>query len=656
MNINLAQYRAHVGTFNQKYKLSTKKSTKYPTNEVFMKNNKILYILLLSYCLSSFCSFEYQRGKYRGKTNNMKISYNIFRKESNIFLSNKYSMVTNFQARYTYGNKSSSGLRIFHWNKSSSQLQNKIIEIRNIISVHKPHILGISEASLGINDNIDLVSINDYSMYLSHPSRSGMIRLVVYVHKDIVVKLRSDMMSPEFCSVWLEVGFKNQKKILVCQAYREWKQLSVHDSDSVLEQLSRWKIFLNTWEQALNTGMETICIGDLNLNHCNWMEKNISKSNQTYKLRHLISILFSKIFPHNVSQFIVGPTRFFPGHTPSGLDHLYSNTPEKICQVQKHFWGESDHMLIGAVRTTKAIKSSPQYIRKRCYKNFNPQQFINAVQYVKWLELYLCEDLDVSVKIFTKKLTEILDVMAPYKTVQIKKSRNPWISNETKDLIKQRDFWQKIASESNCQQSWNIYKKLRNKINNKLKYEEKFYQKVKLQGLRGGSAKSWKIVKNILNWQTSSSPSKLFYKGSLITKAQNVADAQNEFFVTKITKIKEELPNPKSDPLLTLESLMTGRQCSMSLSPIHPDEVLKIIESLSNSTAFGLDGIDTSIIKLAKLELTPAITHIINLSISCSKFPTNWKSSKIVPIHKKDDILNPANYRPIAIIPVVSKI
>ena len=37
------------------------------------------------------------------------------------------------------------------------------------------------------------------------------------------------------------------------------------------------------------------------------------------------------------------------------------------------------------------------------------------------------------------------------------------------------------------------------------------------------------------------------------------------------------------------------------------------------------------------------------------KFPTNWKSSKIVPIHKKDDILNPANYRPIAIIPVVSK-
>ena len=357
-----------------------------------------------------------------------------------------------------------------------------------------------------------------------------------------------------------------------------------------------------------------------------------------------------------MSQFIVGPTRFFPGHTPSGLDHLYSNTPEKICQVQKHFWGESDHMLIGAVRTTKAIKLSPQYIRKRCYKNFNPQQFINAVQYVKWLELYLCEDLDVSVKIFTKKLTEILDVMAPYKTVQIKKSRNPWISNETKDLIKQRDFWQKIASESNCQQSWNIYKKLRNKINNKLKYEEKFYQKVKLQGLRGGSAKSWKIVKNILNWQTSSSPSKLFYKGSLITKAQNVADAQNEFFVTKITKIKEELPNPKSDPLLTLESLMTGRQCSMSLSPIHPDEVLKIIESLSNSTAFGLDGIDTSIIKLAKLELTPAITHIINLSISCSKFPTNWKSSKIVPIHKKDDILNPANYRPIAIIPVVSKI
>ena len=57
-----------------------------------------------------------------------------------------------------------------------------------------------------------------------------------------------------------------------------------------------------------------------------------------------------------------------------------------------------------------------------------------------------------------------------------------------------------------------------------------------------------------------------------------------------------------------------------------------------------------------KEEITPALTHILNLSISQGKFPDNWKTSKISPIHKKNDHLNPENYRPVAIIPVLSKV
>ena len=39
-----------------------------------------------------------------------------------------------------------------------------------------------------------------------------------------------------------------------------------------------------------------------------------------------------------------------------------------------------------------------------------------------------------------------------------------------------------------------------------------------------------------------------------------------------------------------------------------------------------------------------------------NEFPESWKSTKIVPIFKKDDPLNPQNYRPVALIPVMSKI
>ena len=54
--------------------------------------------------------------------------------------------------------------------------------------------------------------------------------------------------------------------------------------------------------------------------------------------------------------------------------------------------------------------------------------------------------------------------------------------------------------------------------------------------------------------------------------------------------------------------------------------------------------------------ILPALTHIINLSISHITFPQLWKKVKIIPLHKKEDLLNPKNYRPVAIIPILSKV
>ena len=101
---------------------------------------------------------------------------------------------------------------------------------------------------------------------------------------------------------------------------------------------------------------------------------------------------------------------------------------------------------------------------------------------------------------------------------------------------------------------------------------------------------------------------------------------------------------------------MQGRTSSFSLSSVHPGEVDIIIASLSNSSSFGLDMIDTYIIKLIKPEILPALTHIINLSISTRKFPDFWKKVKVIPLYKKEDLLNPKNYRPVAIVPIFSKV
>ena len=82
----------------------------------------------------------------------------------------------------------------------------------------------------------------------------------------------------------------------------------------------------------------------------------------------------------------------------------------------------------------------------------------------------------------------------------------------------------------------------------------------------------------------------------------------------------------------------------------------EVIRGLKNSNSSGLNNISTSIVKKMGLELLPAITHIVNLSIMTNKFPTMWKRAKFVLLLKSGDRLDPKNYRPVAILPVLSKI
>ena len=579
----------------------------------------------------------------------------------NIFATSSFSMVTNYQSRYTNGNRKCQGIKISAWNKGGGFLQNKMPEIKNIVNGLHPHILGISEANLKHNHDQNLVQLEDYILHtcptITNPNLHTS-RVVVYTHKSLVVKLRPDLMCDSYSSIWMEVGLPRCKKFIVGQTYREWQLLNQADKSSltVAEQLSRWTTFLGQWERALNTGLEVHVLGDMNINHLNWTDQSLPSSNQTHRLRSLVAALFSRIFPHGVSQLVKVATRHFPGQRSTGLDHYYTNRPDKLSDVQAQHCGGSDHMLIFAVRYSRAVKTSPRYVRKRSYKNFDPNLFLVAVQQINWLDLYLSTDVNQAVQILSDKITFILDVMAPIRTIQVRTKYAPWLSKETIRLMKERDNLQRIAAESKRREDWVQFKSLRNRINNRLKFEERSWQKTKIEQCGEDSKSVWKNVKGILNWKSSGSPNQLFYKGSLVTKPQQLADAQNEYFVDKITTIRDNLPPPTSDPLGKLQTLMHGRLCTFALCAVHPDEVEKIVSGLNNSTAFGLDNIDTFAIKLIKTEIVPALTHIINLSISTQEFPSYWKKSKIIPLHKKDDLLNPKNYRPVAIVPIFSKV
>ena len=63
-----------------------------------------------------------------------------------------------------------------------------------------------------------------------------------------------------------------------------------------------------------------------------------------------------------------------------------------------------------------------------------------------------------------------------------------------------------------------------------------------------------------------------------------------------------------------------------------------------------------TIIKLAKKEILIPITNFINKCISIKSFPDELKVADVIPASKKEDPNNKANYRPISLLPIISKI
>ena len=78
--------------------------------------------------------------------------------------------------------------------------------------------------------------------------------------------------------------------------------------------------------------------------------------------------------------------------------------------------------------------------------------------------------------------------------------------------------------------------------------------------------------------------------------------------------------------------------------------------TLKTNKAIGLDKICASLLKNSAHMIALSVTKLLNLSIKTGKFPKLWKCSKITALFKSGDRTNASNYRPISILPTLSKI
>ena len=84
--------------------------------------------------------------------------------------------------------------------------------------------------------------------------------------------------------------------------------------------------------------------------------------------------------------------------------------------------------------------------------------------------------------------------------------------------------------------------------------------------------------------------------------------------------------------------------------------VLNKLQTLDHRKAQGPDGLPTIILKECAEELVSPITYIFNITLQTGFIPEDWKTARVVPIFKKGQKESVENYRPISLLPIISKI
>ena len=86
------------------------------------------------------------------------------------------------------------------------------------------------------------------------------------------------------------------------------------------------------------------------------------------------------------------------------------------------------------------------------------------------------------------------------------------------------------------------------------------------------------------------------------------------------------------------------------------ENVLMTLRRLKVSKSSGIDKIPAKMLRIAADIIAPSLTYIFNLSLSTGEFVDDWKIARVTSIHKDGSRQIVGNYRPISVLPLISKI
>jgi hypothetical protein len=143
------------------------------------------------------------------------------------------------------------------------------------------------------------------------------------------------------------------------------------------------------------------------------------------------------------------------------------------------------------------------------------------------------------------------------------------------------------------------------------------------------------------------------HNGSTINDPTLTAQNFNIFFTNIGPNLASKIPDININPI----HYLTGNYAhSLFFSPTDVHEINSLLTIINVNKSAGPDGLHPTVIKNVAQYISPMLAHIFINSLETGIVPERLKIAKIPPIYKSEDQMEFANYCPISILPIISRI
>jgi hypothetical protein len=298
----------------------------------------------------------------------------------------------------------------------------------------------------------------------------------------------------------------------------------------------------------------------------------------------------------------------------------------------------TDHTLAYCDVPYKKPINKGKFISYRSFKDFNCSTFINIASNIPWADILKKENVDEITDTLTSNIAYVFDVCAPMVRKRITREKSPWRDHIVEQLTKEKNKCKKSYLNLKTQVSRNAYCKARNALNKAIRTAKRQYF---TDNLKPNNPKTF--------WATLRVGGVL--RSCEVTDHSVGLEELNTYFSTMGCgrKVCE-------DKLRFFSSnKCEGVTSSFGFTPVSDAKVKELMNNIT-STAFGIDGLSIKMIRGLSPYCISAIAHLINVSLKNGHFPSSWKQSVVIPLQKTSNPSLASDFRPISILPVMSKI